>query len=524
MNKLISFTLCLCLLCSCHGNGPELPEPMEAYTVSHEMIVLGEKLEDPYSVSNMTKAMQSLYGTRAPRETLQATDLYVRFLPATDADFETLRRKGVELTDHPLDYSIKVEGDYYHDPSLPDNEITWQYAVVKPDFAFPSGIEYEVLDDCYIPDTEMITRSSDGVDWEAVEREAFRLTGNEDMLDVCTKAGEKLSPSGDILIVDPDFNGGEPVGVAGVKVMVNRFVKFASAYTDEEGHYEISKSFSSSPRYRLVFHNRKGFGIGFNMVLVQGSVSTLGKNPSSGVSVTIDSSSDRKLFTRCVVNNAAWDWYENCSGEDEALKAPPSNLRIWLFQKLSSSAAPMLQQGVMVDSGIIKKYLGDYTDLLKMFLPDVAIGLKGAASYQEVYEETVRELALASLYMRVGKDWWVNYSDNVLKSFVTSGFRNFGTGSETGSNYCELAQMWSYYMDNVVMKGRYGADFPTLGTSYWFYPQIFLYMDDRGLGQGKIYSAFSEDVESLQAFKEKLLTLYPEDRSTIIQAFERYGR
>lgn len=525
MKKTLLFLLPLALLASCHDREPDIPEEtVEAYSVSHEMIVLGEKLEDPYSVSNMTKALQSLYGTKAPRETLQATDVYVRFLPSCDADFETLRRKGVDLTDHPLDYRIVVDGDYYHDPQLPQGSITWQYAVVKPDFAFPQGIRYEILDDCYIPDTEMLTRSVGGVDWEAVERESFRLTGNADMLEGQTRSDSRLKPSGDILIVDPLYNGGDAIGVAGVKVVANRFVKFASAYTDAEGHYEIGKSFSSSPRYRLVFQNRKGFGIGLNLLLVQGSVSTLGKNPSSGVSVTIDGSSDRKLFTRCVVNNAAWDWYERCSSEDDPVRTPPSNLRLWLFRNLSSSAAPMLQQGVLVDGGIVKKYLGEYTDILKMFLPDIALGLKGSESYQQVYEEAVRELAHASLFMRVGKDWWEGYAENILKAFVSSGFRNFGTGSETGSGYCELSEMWSYYMDNVVMRERYGMDFPTAGTSFWFYPQIFLYMDDRGLGAGKIYSAYGEDVPNLNALKERLNTLYPEQRSMVVQAFERYGR
>ena len=513
------------MLLSCQDREPEVPEAQEAYTVSHEMIVLGDKLDDPYSLANMTKAVQNLYGTKAGREALKATDVYVRFLPEGDADFETLKRKGVELTDHPLDYSIKVDGDYYHDPSLPEDSITWQYAVVKAGFAFPPGIRYEILDDCYIPDESAPTRAGDvDLDWDAIEREAFRITGNEDMLEPLTKSSDKLKPSGDILIVDPDYNGGDPVGVAGVKVIVNKFVKFATAYTDEEGHYEINKSFSSSPRYRIMFHNRKGFGIGVNLVLVQASVSTLGKNPSSGVSITIDASSNRKLFSRCVVNNAAWDWFERCDGEDAPVKSPPSNLRLWLFQKISSSASPMLQQGAVVDDGTVKQYLGEWTDLLKMFLPDIALGLKGDESYQSIYEDTIRELAHASLFMQVGKDWWTNYATNVLKSFVTSGFRSFGTGTESGSSYCELSEMWAYYMDNVIMRERYGSGYPTAGTSYWFYPQVFLYMDDRGLGYGRIFRAFSAETTSLQAFKENLIALYPEQRSMVLQAFDRYGR
>ena len=104
----------------------------------HDMIVLGEKLKDPYTVDNMTKALQSI--APAGRTTLEPTDFYVRFLPTSDEQLQTLNDQGLELIDHPLDYRIVREGDWYHDPSLPEGDITWQYAVVPVDFAFPKGI------------------------------------------------------------------------------------------------------------------------------------------------------------------------------------------------------------------------------------------------------------------------------------------------------------------------------------------------------------------------------------------------
>ena len=56
--------------------------------------------------------------------------------------------------------------------------------------------------------------------------------------------------------------GGEPEGVRGVRVKCNCFVKSSVAYTDEDGCYRMSGSFSSKPRYRLVFKNSSGFAIG----------------------------------------------------------------------------------------------------------------------------------------------------------------------------------------------------------------------------------------------------------------------
>ena len=83
---------------------------------------------------------------------------------------------GLTLLDHPVDFEIVREGDYYHDPEVDKDAITWQYAVVDKDFEFPADIKYEILDKCYIPSEEAGTKSGD-IDWEAVERESFLLTG-----------------------------------------------------------------------------------------------------------------------------------------------------------------------------------------------------------------------------------------------------------------------------------------------------------------------------------------------------------
>ena len=62
--------------------------------IPHNMIVLGDRLENPYTTENMSKALQSLYPTRADRVDVKATNLYVRFLPADDSEYEQLRGLG----------------------------------------------------------------------------------------------------------------------------------------------------------------------------------------------------------------------------------------------------------------------------------------------------------------------------------------------------------------------------------------------------------------------------------------------
>ena len=522
--SIFASALLLTALCSCNreqvpgsdSQSGSYPDP----SLTHDEIVLGEKLEDPYAIQNITKALAKLYPTKAGREDITPTDLYVRFLPSSDEQLDALVALGVHLTDHPLDYSIKVEGDWYHDPSIDDDDITWQYAVVPHDFEFPEGIPYELLDECYIAENDMVTRS-DGIDWEAVEREAYILTGNGDMICPETKA-TAVAPSGRITVVDPDFAGGKPIGVSGVRVSCNSFVKFSHAYTDRDGYYQMKKKFSAKPRYRLVFKNSMNFSIGFNLILVPASVSTLGKGEPSGMSVTVTGTSEDKIFRRCAVNNAAYDFFSRCAEDDLNIKTPPKDTRLWIFKSLGRSCAPMLHHGAVVENGLVNTYLKGYGTLIKCFLPDVVIGTKESESYADIYGTTVHELAHASHYSKVGNGYWEKYIWYVISSAINSGADGYGNGTEKNAGYCEVGETWAYFMESKLFKDRYGGSMPDFGTSWWFYPQIFRYLYERGFTCSEIYAALTGEAVSKDSLKAALLTMYPDRQALIEQVFERY--
>ena len=76
MRTSIKLFLPVAALCACsvvddgtahRANGPE--------DLSHDMIVLGERLDDPYSVSNVESALLSLYPSKAGRVDLKPTDI-----------------------------------------------------------------------------------------------------------------------------------------------------------------------------------------------------------------------------------------------------------------------------------------------------------------------------------------------------------------------------------------------------------------------------------------------------------------
>lgn len=488
--------------------------------IPHDMIVLGERLDNPYTTENMTKALHSLYPTKADRIDVKTTNLYVRFLPSDEREYDELKKITSFLMDHPLDYDIAVEGDWYHDPEIPEGDVTWQYAVVPRDFVFPD-MRYELIDECYISENDPGTRADD-IDWGAVEQESYRLTGNSTIVSSPAVKSGNLQPEGRITIVDDDYCGGKPLGVSGVTVSCNSFVKFDCATTDRDGYYKMEKTFSSDPRYRIVFKNEKGFSIGFNMVLVPASVSTLGRSGPEGVDITVTDESDDRLFKRCVVNNAAYDYMVRCSAEDLDIALPPSDLRIWLFGGLQASSAVMMHHGAVVRSNLIEGFLGRFASIMEYFLPDITIGTRIADSYKLLYSSTCHELAHASHFSRAGEAYWNNYIRYIMESYVATGGMTYGDGSGMYAGYCEIGEMWAYYLESKIYKERYGGGFPTFGTSHWFYPQIFRYLDERGISASEIFSVLDADVSSRDGLKSALIRSFPEDRTAIEQIFSRF--
>lgn len=515
--------LAVFLLISCGKDGMDAERGIDyvyGRGLAHEKIVLGNRLENPYKTENMARALQSLYPVKADRVDVKTTNLYVRFLPSDENECKALEGLGVELVDHPLDYDILVDGDWYHDPEIPEGDVTWQYAVVPHDFDFPD-IRYEVIDECHISEESAGTRS-DGIDWAAVEAESYRLTGNAGRLSDLAVKSSKTAPSGRITIVDEHANGGKPFGVAGVKVVCNTFVKFASTYTDRDGYYTMDKTFSSRLRYRLVFQNSTGFNIGVNLVLVPASVSTLGKAEPVGINMTVTRDSEAKLFRRCVVNNAAYDYFARCASDDLNITCPPQDLRIWIMNGMSASSAVMMHHGAYVEDGLIGSFLGEFSQIIKYFLPDVTIGTKMKDDYRAIYSSVCHELAHASHFRNVGKTYWNTYITYIIKSFIMSGGMTYGDGTEDGAGYCEVGESWAYYLESLMYKGRYGGGFPSFGTSYWFYPQIFRYLDERGLVCSDIFSVLDESVASRNDLRTALIAAFPAKRSLIEQVFSRY--
>ena len=163
----------------------ELPEQVslqqkDEFAFKDGQMILGEKLENPYSVENMQIAYNNLRAENKLKSEMkiETTHYYVRFRPKSVQELDIITRDTtLDIFDYPLDIEIKRGGTHYHDPSIPLNEITWQYTVVPVNYVFPK-VQYQKLANLYLPEEggelrELKSGSIEHFDWLQLETEAL---------------------------------------------------------------------------------------------------------------------------------------------------------------------------------------------------------------------------------------------------------------------------------------------------------------------------------------------------------------
>lgn len=194
-----------------------------------------ELLPNPYTVD----VIQGVYDSYNVSKTIEPTDLYVRFLPQDSLQLIALKNDyDLELFDYPLNIELP-EDAVYQDTTIPEGSFTWLYTTVKPDFAFPKEIPYEVIEECYIPaEDETISPTRGGI--INVEEAAFLSLGYP-LEEQEPETRGKRRPEGTIRVYD-DY-AGTFVPVKGVKIRCHRFIKWSTTFTDESGHYTMDSKF-----------------------------------------------------------------------------------------------------------------------------------------------------------------------------------------------------------------------------------------------------------------------------------------
>lgn len=487
MKKVLSLVSCVIALSACTDEYVgETNEELEQNKTADESatnyneafgrsIVLGKRLNNPYSLKNMQQAYDSLCDagmlTRSSGE-LQPTHLYVRFLPKDSVDFNILDKEKLDLFCYPLDYDVEEWGDYYHDPSIPEDQPTWQYTKVPFGYKFPK-IQYEVLDTCFIPeeDEEETRSGANTVYLEGLEDAAYEISGNGGMLNK-SELRSKESPSGRFTVYNSYT--GKYDGVSGIAVRMGKFLKWFHVHTDKNGYYSTKSTFRTDPHYWIYFTNKKGFKIGSWCVFANSRLHAMGKHSNKGYSHAFEKGSD--MWAHCIVNNAAYYMYENYGSYI------PSDMRIWVLDNTEKGSAAMLGHNTASKQKVIA-FMGASLGLgaaavevlipgLTALAPDITIGVEGKNTWQ-IYKQTCHELAHSMHFKKVGKSYWNKYIDGIIDCRKKNLY-GYSDKDSDFSGYIGVGETYGFAMGYYMANQKFGTSLNLENDSHWFLPQVTL--------------------------------------------------
>ncbi len=227
-------------------------------------IVLGKKLDNPYTIENMQKAYDNLrkkYNSSAKlnenNQVVKVSHLYIRWLPKSWAEYDELKNdRKLMLFDIPLDYEVVVNGNKYHDKTIPADLPTWQYTVIEKDYKYNKKIKYEILAEAYLPEKDKELKDKNGrfaagFTAEELINEALTITNNPDYLIPFTSKNAKVAwrPGGYVKVYDTRL--GTIIPVQGVYVRARRFLSIESGVTKADGRYDAGGTFGGGADYAL---------------------------------------------------------------------------------------------------------------------------------------------------------------------------------------------------------------------------------------------------------------------------------
>lgn len=230
--------------------------------LSTDTFRFGNLIEIPYSIDNLKRA----YNTLDPQtkseiniDNLTPTHYYARFTPLDGEDLDVLLNdENLILYEFPMDVEILEFGSSYHDPSLPEDQPTYQYSVVDVDYweNLVEKIDFEskILMSVYMPedsDWYVETKSQIGsfAAYQKLLKAAYKMTGQ----DIIPETKASWTPSGYIKAYDNVLQGQTPI--KSVRVRGKHLLKTVEALTDTNGYYVFPQSFKNTPTMMIVWES-----------------------------------------------------------------------------------------------------------------------------------------------------------------------------------------------------------------------------------------------------------------------------
>ncbi len=254
--------------------------------------ILGRKLDNPYSYKIVSEAYFNLYGEYP--KSLTPTHYYIKIISKNKSELEYLDENDIDIYDHPLEYEIIQDGDYYpidYDVSNP-NMYPDLYAIIEKEKPLQGGIVYQILEELYIPANNDLLEDealflSNNLDCPSVyiaERQQILANGKMPVppcdfnVDDCNGGGSGSGsgtgptsplnpriPNGQIKCKTYIDNASNRIGVDAplkyVKIVARRGFKKDYCYTDFNGNYKFNKSFPKKVSLMIKMRTSEAKGI-----------------------------------------------------------------------------------------------------------------------------------------------------------------------------------------------------------------------------------------------------------------------
>lgn len=263
--KLFLLGLSFATVFSC-SDEPNLTESSNSSYDKEAYLKLGTKLENPYSVKNMKRALDSVKAKMKTSKTskiasdfdIETSHLYVKVEPKDVTEETLLKRDTTQVFfDYPLDYDFPKEVSEQIGTKNKDSISTYYVAVPK-DYVFPDGVKTEVLEQLYIPEqdpyfdnlteTGKVSKTSINSKEDLLGNlliEAYSLTNNEKQLGITPESktskaswwifGKKWRPNGRITMYDNTI--GKEIPVEGAQVLIRQWFTVDNGITDANGYF-----------------------------------------------------------------------------------------------------------------------------------------------------------------------------------------------------------------------------------------------------------------------------------------------
>lgn len=480
-------------------------------------IILGKQLENPFSIENMQIALDSLKNKTeeladagisnrsAEAIEIYPTDWYIRFTVDSTEFNKLISDSTLSLSQIPLDYEIIQEGDYLEEFQQAD--VKTLYATVKPGYTNPYDIEFEILEELFIPENSEYYSETD-ISSSIIENRAlnkklidndlvnaliiqsFVLTGNENQLpDKNTVKERKMYeecvekkflwwrwtdcdtyyyPEGFVKYETP--KGYEPV--KGVKMVMWRWFYRIEVTTDANGYFISDTRLNhllatNNVQYYLKMEGQNGQNRWSQNVSIYGALCFWNDNFNLGsFSPNMNEFKigvNHKAWGKCLVNNAIYNYIDIVRKEN--LTLPPKYLKVGVYDQIRSSSAPLLNNHINISLACGGHWIMDYMSgisgtiiaytLVGWGLPDLLLCYEPNLSlYNNIISTIWHELTHASHVQAMKNkkgDLFASYywSHNVYQQVKNQSITGnpYGNKGDDNWQYIALSEGWANYRE-----------------------------------------------------------------------------